>query len=131
LYLLDTNICIDFVDGRNERARQRIRAARAGGLRVSTITAGELLVGAKVSDDPERDRERAERFLGLMILVDFDRRAAEAYGDLARTVGVKRKSFDRLIAAHALALGLTVVTNNESDFSDVPGLRVENWTLPA
>jgi tRNA(fMet)-specific endonuclease VapC len=128
MYMLDTNICIDFVDGRSQRARERIIAARAGGLRVSTVTAAELLVGAKDSDDPEGDRERAERFLGLMEVVDFDRAAAASYGLLARRVSVKRKSFDRLIAAHALALGLTVVTNNETDFRDVPGLRVENWT---
>lgn len=128
MYLLDTNICIDFVDGRNQRARQRIRAARASGLRVSTVTAGELFVGAKDGTDPDGDRERAEKFLGLMVVVDFDRAAAEAYGDLVRKVQIKRKSFDRLIAAHALSLGLIVVTNNEKDFADVPGLRVENWT---
>lgn len=128
MFLLDTNICLDFIDGRNQLARKRIRAGRAGGLRVSTVTAGELLIGARDSDDPEGDRDRAEQFLGLMVVVDFDLAAARAYATLARQVGVKRKSFDRLIAAHALALGLTVVTNNETDFRDVPGLRVENWT---
>jgi len=130
MYLLDTNICIDFVDGRNQNARARINAKRVAGLCVSTVTAAELLVGAKDSDDPEGDRERVERFLAIIEVVDFNRDAADSYADLARKVPMKRSSFDRLIAAHALSLGLILVTNNESDFRDVPGLRIENWTLP-
>ncbi|PMZ78725.1 VapC toxin family PIN domain ribonuclease, partial [Pseudomonas sp. FW306-2-11AD] len=43
----------------------------------------------------------------------------------------KRARFDRLLAAHALSLGATIVTNNEADFADVPGLRVENWSVSA
>ena len=46
-----------------------------------------------------------------------------------RGLPFKRARFDRLLAAHALSLGVTIITNNESDFADVPGLTVENWTL--
>jgi tRNA(fMet)-specific endonuclease VapC len=60
----------------------------------------------------------------VVSVLPFDARAALAY----RRVPFRRGRFDRLIAAHALALSLTIVTNNESDFDDVPGLRVENWT---
>ena len=59
-------------------------------------------------------------------MLPFEEVAAEAY----QLVPFRRGRFDRLIAAHALALGLTVVTNNEEDFADIPGLAIENWTLP-
>jgi tRNA(fMet)-specific endonuclease VapC len=129
VYLLDTNICIDFVDGRSDVARDRIREKWKTGLNISAITAGELLVGPEESDDPESDRERVERFLTVISVRDFDSEAANAYADLVQRVGMKRRSFDRLIAAHALALGLVLVTNNEKHFADVPGLKVENWTV--
>lgn len=129
MYLLDTNICIDFVDGRSDIARDRIKAKWKAGLNISAITAGELLVGPRESSDPEGDRERVERFLTVIGVRDFDSEAANAYADLIQRAGMKRRSFDRLIAAHALALGLVLVTNNEKHFADVPGLKVENWTV--
>ena len=127
MYLLDTNICIDFVDGRSPVAQRKVRENHSKGLHVSAISAGELLVGPKSSDDPEGDKERIERFLAVVTVPEFDLRAAEVYGEIARTLGLERKSFDRLIAAHALALGLTLVTNNAKHFADVPGLKIENW----
>ena len=128
MYLLDTNICIDFVDGRSAVAQQRVREHHARGLDVSAITAAELLVGPTTSDDPVGDRRKVQTFLSLVTVHDFDGRAAEVYGDIVRSFGVKRSSFDRLIAAHAIALGKTLVTNNERHFAGVPGLIVENWT---
>lgn len=128
MFLLDTNICIDFVDGRNALARRRVRDHHAKGLHVSIITAAELLVGPKTSDDPEGDTEKVQTFLSTIQVHDFDRRAAAAYADIARVAGVVRGGFDRLIAAHAIALGMNFVTNNERHFAGVPGLKVENWT---
>lgn len=93
------------------------------------ISLAELRVGAKqIGADPEDDR-RLDAFVRLLNVREFDEGAAETYGMIAKTIGVKRKSFDRLIAAHALSLGLTLITNNEADFADVPGLKVENWTV--
>ena len=129
MYLLDTNICIDFVDGRSDIARQRVKDNFKSGLYVSAITAAELLVGPRESNDPEGDREKAERFLSIVTNMDFDHLAAEHYAMLVQRVGVNRRSFDRLIAAHALALGAVLVTNNEKHFADVSGLKVENWTV--
>ncbi len=129
MYLLDTNICIDFVDGRSDIARQRVKDNFKSGLCVSAITAAELLVGPRQSNDPEGDREKAEQFLTIVSTMDFDHFAAEHYAMLVQRVGVNRRSFDRLIAAHALALGAVLVTNNEKHFADVPGLMVENWTV--
>jgi tRNA(fMet)-specific endonuclease VapC len=129
LFLLDTNICIDYVDGRSELARERVRENFKSGLSVSAITAAELLVGPKESEDREHDIEKVEQFLTVVKTLDFDYLAAETYAALVRQIGIRRRSFDRLIAAHALSLGAILVTNNEADFADVPGLKVENWTV--
>jgi tRNA(fMet)-specific endonuclease VapC len=129
LFLLDTNICIDYVDGRSELARERVRENFKSGLSVSAITAAELLVGPKESEDRENDIEKVEQFLTVVKTLDFDYLAAETYAALVLQIGIRRRSFDRLIAAHALSLGAILVTNNEADFADVPGLKVENWTV--
>lgn len=129
MYLLDTNICIDFVDGRSEVARRRVALGFQQGLAISSITAAELLVGAKRSSDPVADARRIDAFIRAVKCHDFDGSAARSYAGIAKNVGVRRKSFDRLIAAHALALGLVLVTSNVNHFADVPGLKVEDWTV--
>ena len=129
MYLLDTNICIDFVDGRSDVAKRRVEAGFRSGLGISSITAGELLVGARESSDPVEDARRIERFIEVVRCHDFDEAAARSYALIAKQIGVRRKSFDRLIAAHALALGYVLVTSNAKHFADVPGLKVEDWTV--
>jgi tRNA(fMet)-specific endonuclease VapC len=129
MFLLDTNTCIDFVLARSDALRERLRRSYGKGLSISAITLAELRVGARHSGADPEDARRLDVFVGTITVHPFDQRAAEEYGMLARTVGVKRKSFDRLIGAHARALGLTLVTRNEADFADVPGLKIENWTL--
>ena len=128
MYLLDTNICIVFTQGTIPVLRERIQERYARGLAMSAITLAELRVGARASADPIGDGKRLDLLATLIPVCDFDAAAAESYGRLAREIGVRRRSFDRLITAHALSLSLTLVTNNERDFSDIPGLRVENWT---
>jgi tRNA(fMet)-specific endonuclease VapC len=129
LYLLDTNVCIDFVLARSDILRDRIRGAFAQGLSISAVTLAELRVGPRHKGaDAAVDEKRLDTFVQVLNLRDFDAAAAEAYGRIARQIGVKRRSFDRLIAAHALSLDLTLVTSDETDFANVPGLKVENWT---
>src|SRR3546814_11281224 len=69
--------------------------------------------------------ETLEAFIEAIPLLPFDEAAAREYARLP----FKRARFDRLLAAHASSLGVAIITNNESDFADVPGLAVENWTL--
>lgn len=128
-YLLDTNACLDFTLARSDFLKERVRKNYRYGLAISSITLAELRVGAQSAAADLLDEERLDRFVGTLKLHDFDRAAAVAYGRVARQIGVKRTSFDRLIAAHALALGLVLVTRNQHHFADVPGLVVENWTL--
>ena len=90
----------------------------------STIVLAELTVGIERHD--RNALPQLANFLRIAPALAFDDAAAKAYG----TMPFKRAKFDRLIAAHALALGLTLVTANVRDFADIPGLLVEDWTQP-
>jgi tRNA(fMet)-specific endonuclease VapC len=123
-FLLDTNVCIYILEGKIAPLRQRLESLEPGSVIVSSISFAEVMRGIDRADSV-RER-RAERLFAFFPVLPFDVAAGSAYRD----VPFKRGSFDRLIAAHALALNLTLVTNNERDFADLPGLRVENWTVP-
>ncbi len=128
MYLLDTNACLDFLLARRPRILPRIERA-FGSLIVSTISLAELRVGNRASADPEHDQRQIDRFISGVTVRHFDEPAAVAYGMMMQAIEVRRTNFDQLIAAHAIALGATLVTNNENHFADVPGLSVENWAL--
>lgn len=121
-YLLDSNVVIAAALGRGEALRQRMAECFEGDLVTSSIVYAEVIHGAQRGKPPPVDELR--RFAEEVAVLDFDVAAATAYAALA----FKRASFDRLIAAHALSRGLTLITDNVADFADVPGLRVENWT---
>lgn len=127
MYLLDTNACLDFLLLRSPRLVERLGEAFPS-CSVSTITVAELRVGNRTSTDPLEDNRKLDLFLSALDVAPFDAAVADRYGRMMRDLALKRTSFDRLIAAHALSLGLTLVTSNTSDFADVPGLRIENWT---
>ena len=122
-YLLDTNICIYVLDGTSVPARARIEAQLPGSVVTSAVAYAELARGLEL--DRAHVKDAVEQLFTVVTVLPFDRRAALAYRDIP----FQRGRFDHLIAAHALALDLTLVTNNERDFADVPGLRVENWTV--
>ena len=84
--------------------------------------------------DPQLSRLRQERLRPLLQavpVISFDQTAAECYSRIIERCGwVRSRDFDRMIAAHALSLGATLVTNNVADFRDVPDLAIENWVEP-
>ena len=129
MYLLDTNVCIDFLGGHSAPLAHRMEMT-FGQLAISSITAAELLVGNRSSTDPVADARRVDIFLAGVEIIEFSLADARRYGAIVRGVGVRRKSFDRLIGVQAVRLGATLVTRNAGHFADVPGLRVEDWTLP-
>ena len=122
-YLLDSNIIVYLTMNSNVRVVQRAAECDTGDLVTSAIALAEVAYGSMNEKPPAIDQLRA--FVEEVPVLDFDYKAALAYTMLP----FKRGSFDRLIAAHALSHDLTVVTHNEKHFADVPGLKVENWTV--
>lgn len=120
-YMLDSNIIIALVMNANEGVVRRAGECDAGDLVTSAIAYAEIVYGSVRNRPPDLDQLRA--FVEEVPILDFDYKAALAYASLP----FRRASYDRLIAAHALSHGITVVTDNVGHFRDVPGLSVENW----
>lgn len=105
------------------RVNQRLGEFEPGEVAVSAISFSEIALGVNLEKPPPP--EVLEAFIAAIPILPFDEAAARVYA----TLSFKRARFDRLLAAHALSIGATVITNNEADFSDVPGLKIENWTV--
>jgi tRNA(fMet)-specific endonuclease VapC len=130
-YLLDTNICIYIRQKRPEEVLRRFRRLRPGEAALSVITYGELLYGAAKSSEREAALERLRELVQLLPALPLPEQAAETYGAIRAELEAKGEMIgnnDLWIAAHALASGLTVVTNNEKEFRRVRGLKMQNWT---
>ena len=131
-WLLDTNVCIAVIRQRPESALRRLRGKQVGQVGLSTITLAELEFGAAKSQQPAKARAALREFLLPLEVVTFDEAAADAYGTVRAAMEKKGRPIgplDTLIAAHALALGTVLVTNNTREFRRVPGLSVEDWSL--
>jgi tRNA(fMet)-specific endonuclease VapC len=122
LFLLDSNIIIYLLEGLSDSARERIEQCRPGEVATSAVAYAEVMRGIALDDIVAR--RKVEAFFSIVKILPFDTEAALCY----TRVPFKRGHFDRLIAAHAIATNLTVITNNSADFADVPGLKFENWT---
>ena len=131
-YLLDTNICIELIRGRSTAIQDRLRQCARGDVGLSAIVLAELEHGVAKSSRPDQNRIALNKFCAPLVILAFDDTAAAAYGkiraDLERA-GQIICAMDMLIAAHALAENVVLVTNNEREFRRVEGLAVENWTL--
>lgn len=128
-YMLDTNICIYLMKAHPPAVVARLLQLDHGDAVMSIITYAELRVGLEPLGPTRAQNEQALRLLIQDIpVLPFDEAAAEHYGILRAAVPDRRRdALDRLIAAHAASLNLTLITNNEVDFKDYPGLEVENW----
>ena len=128
-FMLDTNICIYAIKHRPPEVLAALRRHEAAGLGLSSITAAELFFGVAKSGSL-RNRSALNQFLEPLEIADFDRAAAEAYGQLRaelEAAGTPIGPLDTQIAAHALALGVTLVSHHTQAFARVPGLRLANW----
>jgi tRNA(fMet)-specific endonuclease VapC len=131
-YLLDTNVCVDYLTGRYPSVVTRLRDSSPDDVCTSSIVAAELRYGADRTRRPEENHAALERLFADLATVDFDLAAASAYGRLRselEAAGGPIGPNDMLIAAHALALGLVLVTDNERELTRVDGLVVVNWRI--
>ena len=129
-YMLDTNMCIYLVKRRPPEVLDRFERIEVGEIGISTITLSELEFGASKSSRPERNRAALIQFTASLEVLSYDDAAAARYGPLRAELearGTPIGSLDMLIAAHALSIGCTLVTNNLSEFGRVPDLKAENW----
>jgi tRNA(fMet)-specific endonuclease VapC len=127
--LLDTNVCIAFLNGSDEAVRSRVRDA-TDDLVLCSVVKAELLYGARRSAQVDHNLERLQQFFALLPSLAFDDGAAEHYGvvrALLASAGTPIGSNDLLIASIALGNGAAVATRNTGEFHRVPGLRVEAW----
>jgi tRNA(fMet)-specific endonuclease VapC len=128
-YLLDTNIFIYIRQGRPEVVRRFSRLS-AGEAAVSMISYGELFFGAYKRGKRPDDLERLRTLMGLLPCLMIPEAAAETYGAIRAELELNGRMIsnnDLWIAAHAVASGLTLVTNSEKEFRRVRGLKVQNW----
>jgi tRNA(fMet)-specific endonuclease VapC len=129
-WMLDTNICIDLMARQPPQVVARFQQAKVSDIVISVVTYAELSHGVERCRGVDRDLAAVSlrRFTERVPVLAFDEVAAERYGVLAAAVRDRRRdALDRMIAAHAVSAGAVLVTNNEADFADYPGLVVENW----
>ena len=128
-YLLDTNICIYIIKRQPPKVLQRLESLAQGSAAMSVVSYAGLRAGLEIQTANRAQDERALALLTRRIpVLPFSESEAISFGILRAAVRDRRRdTMDQLIAAHAISLGLTLVTNNEADFRDYPGLKVENW----
>jgi len=131
-YMLDTNMCIYLMKNQPEEVARRFAQCYVGDVVMSAITFAELEYGVAMSADPERERANLASLVEDIQVVSFDAAASVAYGPIRMaTRDSKKDHLDKLIAAHAASLNITIVTNNEKDFAKYPGVVIENWLTPS
>jgi tRNA(fMet)-specific endonuclease VapC len=129
-YLLDTNVCVDYLNGRFPSVVDRIQAAAPDDLATSSIVAAELRFGAEKSRQRVANHARLDVLLSEIRCLDFDLDAARVYGELRSELERRGRpigAHDLLIAAQAISSSLVLVTDNVREFARIRGLSVENW----
>jgi tRNA(fMet)-specific endonuclease VapC len=129
--MLDTNICIYIIKKNPASVQKHFEKQRVGEIGISSITLSELNYGVCKSACREKNASALAEFIIPLDVASFDEEAALAYGNLRaalETAGNPIGPMDMLIAAHAIALGVSLVTNNLREFSRIPALKILDWT---
>lgn len=132
-YLLDTNVCIQFLRQRHAGVVRRIQSHQPSELRLCSIVVAELYYGSERSAQAALNRTKVDAFVRPYVCLPFDDEAARTHARIRRhleIVGTPIGPYDSQIAAIALVHGLTLVTHNTTEFGRVPGLQAEDWEAP-
>lgn len=133
MFLLDTNLCVVYLRGKNALVRNRVLAQPLSALHLCAPVTAELRFGAANSGSPASESAKVEAFAAHFACLPFDTAATHEYArlrlDLTRR-GLLISEMDMLIAAVALTHHLTLVTHNTAEFARVPGLQLVDWELP-
>ncbi len=129
-YLLDTNVCIQFITGRSVVLKEKIESTDISSLFICSVVRGELEYGARKSNNPEKTLSVLQNFLSSFPEISYDSAAAKQYGiiraDLEKQ-GTPIGPYDMQIAAIALANNFTLVTHNTKEFKRINNLLIEDW----
>lgn len=131
-YLLDTNTCIRYLNGRSDPIRRRLEATRPQDIVVCSVVKAELFYGAMKSRNPGTTLAKQRRFLQRFLSLPFDDSASEAYGRIRASlerIGQLIGPNDLLIAAIAIVHHVTLVTHNTREFQRVEGLSLDDWEM--
>lgn len=129
--LLDTNTCIAVIKQKPLQVLKHLSRFSVGDVGLSSITLAELQYGVEKSLHQERNQQALDELLLPLVISDLDAKAASIYGKVRTELerkGTPIGSLDTLIAAHALSLNVTLVTNNLREFRRVTNLKVVDWT---
>jgi tRNA(fMet)-specific endonuclease VapC len=132
-YLLDSNVCIQYMRGKNLLVRQRLSARPLQEIRLCSVVKAELYLGVLRSAKPSANRAKVDAFVAPYLSLAFDDAAADVQAQIRHhleTLGTPIGPYDLQIAAIALVVGCTLVTHNTGEFNRVPGLLLEDWELP-
>lgn len=132
MVMLDTNICIYIIKQRPPEVLKRFLEYQVGDIAISAITLAELRYGVAKSHYREKNAKALDELIIPLEILPFDEEASRSYGEIRAALekaGTPIGSMDLLIAAHAVSLGVTLVTNNTKGFNRVSGLTVVDWTV--
>jgi len=130
IYLLDTNMCIYIIKQKPVGVINRFASLNPNAVSISSITVAELQYGVAKSAHKTKNSYALQEFLSPLNIESFDDSSAQIYGELRTKLEKSGKSIgsmDTLIAAHALSIGATLVSNNINEFKRVKGLKLDNW----
>ena len=131
-YLLDTNTCIRYINGRAPQIREHMRSLADTDIAISTVTMGEMFFGSAKSEHPKRSRAKQDAFFIRFAHLVYDEAAADEFGRIRAHLegqGTPIGAYDMQIAATAVVHGLTVVTHNTKEFGRIPWLKIEDWEI--
>ncbi|MBW4626315.1 MAG: type II toxin-antitoxin system VapC family toxin [Brasilonema octagenarum HA4186-MV1] len=131
-YLLDTNVCVRYLNGESDILRRRLQRTNLEDIAVCSVVKMELFYGAMRSNNPDVSWRKQQRFLEVLVSLPFDDIAALIAGRVRAqlvNLGTPIGANDLLIASITLAHNLTLVTHNTDEFCRVEGLRIEDWEL--
>lgn len=130
--MLDTNICIAIIKRKPADILQKFNAYQVGDICISSVTLAELRYGVAKSQFQDKNQSALDEFILPLEVADFNEAASNVYGILRASLerkGTPIGALDTMIGAHALSLGVTLVTNNTKEFKRIAGLKIVDWLI--
>ncbi len=129
-YLLDTNVCIGYLNGKSEKIIRMLKSTAPKDVVICSVVKAELFLGAYKSNFPDKTYAKLINFLDMFRTLPFDDKSADMFGRIRSELekaGIPIGPYDFQIASIALVHDLILVTHNAKEFSRIKGLKTEDW----